>query len=152
MDEHIHQLSLIWHWSHTAFYYYFSFYLCILPAQPTCVLLDSQNGSKEATWTSFLPPHVTNRHQVGTLYPTGPQWTRAEVKEGAAFIQPQPYRHVLNQSSSRNSAPTPPTRRAQCTLTGGKEGEGRGVCLLPPSSKRHLPCAPGWHRTERASH
>lgn len=143
MDEHIHQLALIWPCSRTVFYYYFSFYLCILPAQPTCELLDSPDGSKEATWPSSLPPHITIRHQVGTWYPTGPQWTRADIKGRAAFIQaqpqPQPRRHVLNQSSSRNSAPL----HARCTLTGGKGAQGRGVSPLPPSSKRHLTCPPG---------
>lgn len=58
VDEHINQLSpdlalvtcCILHMLH-----YFSSYVCVLPPQPACKLLDSQDGSKEESWPPFLP-------------------------------------------------------------------------------------------------
>lgn len=124
-------------------------YVSYLPNLPIS-LWTARTEAKRTAGLHFSLPYVTIRHEVGTLPPTGPQRIQAEVKEGAALIQPQPCRHVLNQSSSRNSAPL----LIQCSLTGGKEGEVivRGVLPLAPeqhevpshSARAAMPTLQGW--------
>lgn len=103
---------LIWHWSHIAFYYDFSLYLCVLSPQPASKLLD---WSKENTRPSLLLPYATIRGQVRRLHPVGSQWILAEVKEGAALIQSSPTR-------APRGCPKPEQQEvhpllAQCILT-----------------------------------
>lgn len=137
VDEHINQLSPDLALVTCCILLLFLFmYVSYLPNLPVS-FWTARTEAQRTAGLHFSLPYVTIGHEVGTLPPTGPQRIQAEVKEGAALIQPQPCRHVLNQSSSRSSAPL----LSQYSLTGGKEGAVivRGVLPLDPSSMRYRP-------------